>query len=292
MSRESSRTGFGGSRAIRIALLPVVLAAVLGTGQAAEDRGPDPSQTGSQPAPGMLPARVEVGAYDNWVDQGLGEWRGINAEVWLGRTSRFVPAFLVDSQTRPTGTQQNYAFMSYLNWTTSFYTIQSVSGAPQRSGSAIYFPKIRYDIRCNWKLPPDRRFILGAGFTHFDFGSPGTGEIYNLGALYYLGRLVITGDLFVNQSRPGDLTSASGSMSVQYGTEGKYWLGLTASGGRELYRIQVQTSLDLRLTSVTLDLFYRRWITRHVGYVVGGSFQDKLDAYTRAGISGRVFFEF
>jgi YaiO family outer membrane protein len=179
-----------------------------------------------------------------------------------------------------------------MNWTPSFYTIQSVSGAPQRTGDPIYFPETRYDVRLNWKLPPERRLILGVGLTHFALGGPTKGDILDLGAVYYRGKVVLTGDLFVNRSRPGDLMSASGSMSLQYGTEGAYWLGLTVGGGRELYRIELRTPLDVRLDGYTVDLFYRRWFTRHVGFLVTGTFQEKLEAYRRGGVSCRLFFDF
>ncbi len=292
MSQPSSRIGSGASRLARLAFQFLVLIMPSGTCRAIADDAPDAAQPGPRPATGMLPGRVEVGGYYSWADHGYGDWRGLNAEVWLNRTSRFIPAFMVDSQTRPAGTQQNYAFMSYMNWTPSFYTVQSISGAPQNSDSAIYFPKIRYDIKFNYKLLPDRTLILGAGFTHFDFGVPGKGEIYNISTLYYRGRLVIEGDLFINQSRPGNLTSAAGSMSVQYGSEGGYWLGLTISGGRELYRVELVTPVDVRMTSFTADMFYRRWITRHWGYRLGVTLQDNLDAYRLGGVSARVFFEY
>ena len=233
-----------------------------------------------------------MGGYYTWADNGYGNWRGLDAALWFRGNSRFIPAFLVDSQTRPAGTQQNYAFTSYMNWTQSFYTVQGFSAAPQRSTSAIYFPKVRYDIKGFYKLPRDRNFVLGAGFTHYDFGQPGYGEIYNLGALYYRKKLVLEGNLFINQSFPGNLWSASGSVALQYGTEGKYWFGLSAGGGRELYYYAGLSPGNVSLTSFTVNLFYRRWISRHMGYVVGSMLQDKLDAYARAGMSARLFFEF
>ena len=292
MMRRSNGIGLWESPVVRTRVQTALLVLLLGVCPAIAQGGADPSKTVLQTDPAMLPTRIEIGAYQSWVNQGLGNWRGLNAELWLRRRSRFVSGLAVDSETRPTGTQQNYAFLSFMNWTPSFYTTQCVSGAPRRSDTAVYFPKIRYDVRANWKLPPGQRVILGAGFTHFDFGGPFEGEIYNLGSLYYRGKLVLAGDLFINRSRPGNLTSASGSVSLQYGTEGKYWIGLTGSGGQELYRIELYTPLDVRLNSFTVDLFYRRWISRHVGYLVRATYHDKLESYRRAGVSGRLFFDF
>ena len=276
----------------RIVLFGAVLLMVLGAGEAMAQSSTAPSQTGTPAATGMLPARVEVGGYGSWADNGYGFWRGATAEVWLARNRRFIPAFFFDSQTRPAGTQQNYAFLSYMNWSKSFYTVQGVSGAPQRSDEAIYFPKIRYDVKGYWKLPPEKNFVLAAGYTHFDLGVPGHGQIYNAGALYYHKKCVVEANLYANQSQPGDFWSASGSLSVQYGMEGKYWFGVTASGGRELYRVEGLTPYDVRSMSYTLDLFYRRWITRHVGFTLGLIYQDKLEVYRRAGVSGKLFYEY
>lgn len=275
----------------RVVLLFTALIILIGPGEAMAQGGTAPI-SGAPPATSAPPIRLELGGYYSWADRGFGDWRGVNASLWYRGNRRFTPGFQLDSQTRPPGTQQNYSFTSYINWAASFYTVQSISGAPQRSDRAIYFPKLRYDVKGYWKLPRDRNFVLGAGFTHFDFGRPGHGNIYNLGAVYYHKRLVLEGNLFVNQSQPGNLWSSSGSVAVQYGTEGKYWFGLTVSGGQELYRIEGLTPLDVPLKSYTLDLFYRRWITRHVGYILGATLQDKLDAYRRAGGSARLFFEF
>jgi len=253
---------------------------------------PAPTRPGAPPASDIQPFRLELGGYYSWVDRGYGDWRGLSGEFWYRGNSKFIPGFFLDSQTRPDGTQQNYAFTSYLNWSPSFYTVQSVSGAPQRSDSAIYFPKIRFDVKGYWKLPPGRNLLIGAGFTHFDFGRTGNGEIYNIGALYYRKKLVVEGNLFINDSRPGDLWSASGNVAVQYGAEGNYWFGISAGGGTELYRYEGLTPVDVHLQSYTIDLFYRRWISRHVGFVIGSTYQDKLDAYRRAGGYARVFFDF
>ena len=273
-------------------LFGTLLLLILGTGYLRAQSAPAASQASPQPATGMLPTRVEAGGYASWVNNGFGTWRGATAELWLARNRRFIPAFFFDSQTRPAGTQQNYAFLSYMNWSKSFYTVQGVSGAPQRSDEAIYFPKIRYDVKGYWKLPPERNFVVAAGYTHFDLGKPGHGQIYNIGALYYHKKCVIETNVYANRGQPGDFWSGSGSLSVQYGTEGKYWFGVTASGGRELYRVEGLTPYDVRSMSYTLDMFYRRWVTRHVGFNVGFIYQDKLEVYRRGGISGRLFYEY
>ena len=240
----------------------------------------------------MPPFRVQFGGFASHVSQGYGTWRGVDGQVWFRGNRYFVPAFLMESQTRPQGTQQNYSFFSYANWSKSFYTTQSFSAAPQRDPQAIYFPKRRYDIKANWKLPPEQHFVVGAGYTRFDMGAAGHGQIFNVGSLYYRGKFVLEGNLFLNRVQPGDLYSASGLLSAQYGREGHSWWGITAGGGREIYQLTGQTPFEVRFASYSLTSFYRRWVTRNMGFVVSLDYLDKLTAYRKAGGTVSLFFEF
>jgi YaiO family outer membrane protein len=263
-------------------------------GFACADPAADDPPAGQPPAAGseQPPIRVELGGYANYVDHGYGTWEGSESQIWFRGNRYFVPAIMVESQTRPTGTQQNVAFFSYLNWSKSFYTVQGFSAAPQRDAGAIYFPKRRYDIKAYKKLTSGQNFVLGAGYTRFDLGAAGHGQIFNLSSLYYHGKLVLEGNLFVNRSQPGDLYSASGTVSAQYGREGRYWFGVTAGGGRELYQYVGQTPFEVQFASYSLRTFYRKWFTRHVGAVVSFDYLDKVMAYRRTGGSIHLFFEF
>ncbi len=251
-------------------------------------------QTPAQPPPvlGTHPIRLELGGYVHHVDRGFGNWRGLEAQLWIPTNPRFIPVFLVDSQTRPTGTQQSYGFFSYLNWTDSFYTTQGFSLSPRRNDTAVYFPDQRYDIKAHWKVPPQKNLILAGGYTYYDLGPQGHGQIFNVGTIYYHEKLVLEGNLFINRNQPGALESTSGSLAAQYGTEGHYWAGVVLSGGRELYQSVSFQPIDIRFSSYSARAFYRKWLSRHLGVVVFFDYQDKLQAYRRVGLSSRIFFEF
>jgi YaiO family outer membrane protein len=252
-----------------------------------------PPATLGEPSYEVLPFRLELGAYDNSVDNGYGQWRGADAQLWYRGNQFFIPAFFFESQTRPTGTEQNYAFFSYANWTKSFYTTQGISYAPQNNGpAAIYFPKYRFDLKANWKLPPTRNFVLGVGFTEFNLGTPGHGQIFDLGGLWYHRKWVIEGNLFVNHNQPGSLYSSSGSLAVQYGREGQSWLGATMSGGHELYRFAGQTPFDVNFNGYSYQIFYRKWIAKHTGIMATFNYQDKLHAFLLVGGALSVFHDF
>jgi YaiO family outer membrane protein len=203
------------------------------------------------------------------VNNGFGNWSGGQAQLWY-RSRYFTPSFTVERQTRPAGSQWNYSFFSYLNWTQSFYTIQGYSWAPQKDAATTYFAKRRYDIRGYYRLRPNQKLLLGAGYTRYDLGAPGHGQIFTTGLLYYHNKWIFDGNLFINRGQPGDLYSASGLFAVQYGEEGHSWLSVNAGGGRELYRLIGQTPLEARFMSYSLGASYRRWLTPHTGFVISG----------------------
>ncbi len=249
-----------------------------------------PAQEAGSDSPS--PVRLEVGGYGNWADHDFGWWRGAQTQVWIRSNARFIPILTFDSQTRPEGTQQNFGFLSYLNWTRNFYTVQGVSGAPAGSREPMLFPRFRCDAKAFWKIPPARSLVAAAGITRIDYGHALRGEIYNLGSIYYRHRWVIEGNAFLNHSRPGDLWTASGLVSAQHGTEGKQWIGATAGGGRELYRLQGVPVAEFRFDSYTFTVFYRKWFSRHIGIYVAPEYQHKLGAFHRLGVTSRVFYEF
>ena len=283
------------ARSLLIPFLMVAAIARMAIGADADPATQDANatSTGIDAAGGyaLSPIRVELGGYSSHVNNGFGNWSGGQAQLWY-RSRFFTPAFTIDRQTRPQGSQWNYAFFSYANWTKSFYTTQGYSWAPQKDPLDVYYPKRRYDIRAYWKLPPEQKFIIDAGYTRFDLGAPGHGQIFSTGALYYHGKWVFDADLFINRSQPGDLYSASGLVSVQHGREGHSWLGATVGGGRELYQLAGQTPFEARFMSYSFSAFYRRWLSKNAGVVFSGQFLNKLDAYRQAGGSASLFFEF
>ena len=246
----------------------------------------------SQDTPAQLPYHLELGGYGSHVTDPYGDWRGAQTQFWIRSNPIFVPEFFFESQTRPGGTQQNYGFFSYLNWSKSFYTTQGFSAAPQNDTATVYFPKRRYDVKAHWKLPPSRNLVLDVGYTRFDMGIPGHGQIFNIGAIWYYRKLVVEGNAFVNRNQPGDLYSGSGTISAQYGKEGKSWTGMAAGGGHQLYQYAGQVPFNVRLNGYNFQAFYRKWLSRHVGVVVTFDYQDLLGAYRRIGGGSSLFFDF
>lgn len=240
----------------------------------------------------VLPIRVEMGGYAAQVDHGLGTWRGADAEVWVRGSTVFVPMFAVHTETRPEGTRGNYTFFSYLNWSKNFYTTQGFSWSPQTPGKPAFFARYRYDLKAHYKLPSARNVVLTAGYTRFDYGVPAHGDRYSAGLLLYHKKWVVEGNGYVMRNQPGNLIAGSGDIAVQYGREGRYWIGTRFGGGRELYQYVVTTPLEVRLGSVSNYTFFRKWLSRNAGFVIFAEFQNRMDLYRRMGGGARIFVEF
>ena len=243
-----------------------------------------------------MPMRLEVGTYHSYAGKDYGYWRGADAQLWIRYSTKFIPVLMIDTQTRPGGTQQSFGFFSYMNWTKSFYTTQGMSFAPQLSPfgtpQPIFFPKQRYDGKAYFKVPSNPSLVLDAGITYLDYGGVTKGQIFSGGFIYYPKKMVIDGNLFINHNQPGGKVSAAGSASMQYGREGKYWLGATISGGHEAYRSMGATPVDVNLNGYSAQVFFRKWISRHTGFVLSVDHQTKFSAYSRIGMAGKMFFEF
>lgn len=238
-----------------------------------------------------LPVLLEVGTYHSGVTNGYGYWRGADAALWLRHNPRFTPVFLFNSQNRPGAMQQSIGFFSFANWSKNFYTTQGFSFAPERQGYSL-FPHQRYDVKGFYKVPFNRQLVLAAGYSHFSFGGLTKGDIYNTGFIYYPRKMVVEGNYFLNRNQPGNKISSSGSVAVQRGQEGRYWVGAVVGGGKEVYSYIATTPLEVNLNSVSTQVFFRKWLNRHYGYYVSLDHQTKFNAYSRTGVTGRMFFEF
>ena len=272
----------------------LILLISLASGIMAQNQSADPKPTFERPSyESPLPVLLELGTYHAHISNGIGYWRGADASIWIRNNPRFTPVFMFNSQTRPEGTQQNYGFFSYYNWSKSFYTTQGFSVTPfVEQNRPLLFPRQRYDVKAHYKTAFNKKLVLTSGFTYFDFRNSAKGQIYSAGFLYYPTKMVIEGNYNVNHNQPGDHLSSSANLSAQYGREGKYWFGATVGGGKEVYSYVARTPLEINVAGYSAQVFFRKWLTRHTGFMLGVEHQNKLGLYTRIGGYGRVFFEF
>lgn len=238
------------------------------------------------------PWRLEFGGYASQANKNLGTWRGVDGQLWFRGNRRITPVLTFDSQTRPTGTQQNIGGMAIVNWSRNFYTVQGFSASAAPSGGPRYFPTQRYDVRMLWKTSYDRNTLLSAGYTRVNYGRGVSADMPNVGFLWYKGKFVTEGVAYWVKNNPGNFNAGAATLSSMYGREGKYWVGATVGGGREVYRTIFVNAGEVRLNSVSVYAFARKWISRNTGVIIFFDFQNRINFFQRGGGGARFFWEF
>ena len=108
---------------------------------------------------------------------------------------------------------------------------------------------------------------------------------------YLPGGLVIEGGVIANRSQPGSIRSDMPYASLTLGEEGRQYLSLRASSGREAYQAigAGQALVDFRSHSVGLQ--WRRWLGPPWGFIVRGE-HYRNPSYTRSTLDAGLFFTF
>jgi len=235
--------------------------------------------------------RLEASGFDNAVSNGFGQWGGGGLSLTWEPSKKMLFAGSFVSERRPGETEQLFGLRSLVNWSKWFYTDVSASGGG-RDNPTAFFPRFRYDLSANVKLPWLPALILSGGFTHLYFGPPISGSIVRAGAVYYWKQFVMQGNLYFNNVQPGNHPSKSANAAVQYGREGRYWMGLTAGGGREAWQTLTLTPQDVEFKSYSGSVFLRKWL--HPSYGVGLSYNYvlKITAYRIQGLEMKFFWDF
>lgn len=235
------------------------------------------------------PFTVDVGVFHQSLDNGYGDWNG--ADVRLSYTSpRLSPFIGISTQHRDGGDQQNVGVGSYITLDSHSYAIVGVSRAP--GGSAVFYPKLRWDASVFMDTRVVPGLMVGVGYTQLSFGGGSTGSIMSAGPVYYHGPLILSGSLRLNHDGVGGANTASGEVGGQYGAQGKQWVGASVGAGREAYEILAATPLDVHFTDIGGSAFYQRWLTAHTAAMLRLDYEHKLTAYQRRGITLSYRVEF
>jgi len=172
---------------------------------------------------------AEIGGFYDELDNGYGDWKGLDIKLGYTGSKKFSPFLTFSSQTRAQGSEQNYGAYSYVTLSKKVWAIVGASGAPDRS--AVLYPKVRFDGTLFVGVPSAPGLFISTGFSDFFMPGGGGGLIGSLGTIYYHRRLIVSGSFNLNRSRPGNLISESGQAGFQFGHQGKYWFGGGMSGG-------------------------------------------------------------
>jgi len=235
--------------------------------------------------------RLELTSFENNVSNGLGNWAGGGLSLGYKWSDRLTTTAQFLAQRRPGEVQPLLATFTRIEWSPWFYTDLALSGGGP-DDPAAFFPRVRYDWTLNVKPPGLDGLILNGGFTQLFFGDPVRGHLVRAGAVYYWRRLVFQGTLFLNTSQPGNHKSKAGNGAVQYGQEGRYWLGFAAGGGREAWQTLALTPQDTEFSSYSASVFLRKWLSPIYGVATSYSYSLKRTAYRVHGVEFSFFVDF
>jgi YaiO family outer membrane protein len=246
------------------------------------------------PIPQAEPYYIELGGFENFVNNNYGRWSGATGRVMFRHLKprglrRFTPIFSFATQTRPEGSQATFGLDSYINFNKWFYMIAGFGGSPE--GSAVLWAKWRYGATGLVTIPWVKGLVGTFGAAQIRAGDGSYGNIFSPGAMYYRGRAIWSGYVSFNRNYPGSVASKSGGVAVQYGAEKHYWIGGGMGGGRIAYQTIALHPLNVRFLSFGPNFFYQKWITPKWGVILKYDYQNELDAYMRHGIVASVFFE-
>ncbi|MBI2816553.1 MAG: YaiO family outer membrane beta-barrel protein [Acidobacteria bacterium] len=234
--------------------------------------------------------RLEASGFDNIVSNGFGKWGGAGLSLTWQGSNRVLVSGAVISERRPAMIEHMGTLRTVINWSKWFYTDSSISGGGS-DDPAGFFPRIRYDLTGNVKLPWVPGLVFTGGLTRLYFGSPIGGSIGRTGVIYYWRRFVMQANVNFNNAQPGDHTSKSANAAVQYGEEGRYWVGVSG-GGREAWQTLTLTPQDVEFTSYSASVFARKWLARNYGVAFSYDYILKRTAYRINGMGVKFFIDF
>ena len=237
------------------------------------------------------PFRLEFRSFDNIVSNQFGQWWGGGMHLSYEPSRRWMADGELLWQNRPGESEYLYGFRTLLHWSEWLSTDLAFSGGGP-DDPAAFFPRFRYDVTANIKVPGLPGLILTGGLTRLYFGNPNNGRVGRVGAVYYWRRFVFQGTLNLNNARPGNLKSKSVNGAVQYGQEGRYWMGLIAGGGREAWQMLTFIPQDVEFTSYTNSVFLRKWLAPSHGVVFSYTYSVKRAAYRIHGLEMKFFLDF
>jgi YaiO family outer membrane protein len=248
-----------------------------------------PSQATS-PASGSPSFTAEIGESYGVLNHGAAPWSEQSIKIGYTGAKRFAPFVTLSSQDRGAGTQQAYGAYSYVTLSKHVWAIVGAGGAPERS--AILYPLLRVGgslfVHAFPRLPG---LNLSVGYSDIIMPGGSGGQIASVGAIYY-GKVILSGGVNFNQSRPGGLNSESAQAGFQFGRQGRYWLGGGASGGDAAYQLVGLVPFNVHINSVSANLFYQRWLTRKFGVICRYDYLDELNFFRKNGAYIATFFEF
>ncbi len=177
----------------------------------------------------------------------------------------------------------------YKDWKSNFYTYSALSGGT----NSEYLPQFRLDNDFNFKLGPEKNFVVTAGISYIEYFDVHKDLILSTGLTYYQNMWVAGYRLFRNDSDPGDAVSYSHLVNIAYGAEKSQWTYLILSHGKQAYLATSLTSPEeIRQEALSITLKHRRWMKDYYGIILETGYFELEDGYKKYLFAPGVFMVF
>lgn len=158
---------------------------------------------------------------------------------------------------------------------------------------STYLPNARFDHDFNFKVGKNANVLLTVGVTYIKYYVPAQDFIISAGLTWYTGNWVPAYRLFQNHKYPGNITSYSHLLSLEYGVDKDQISVLSVSWGSQAYlALYVTLPEQVRQDAFNINVLHRRWLTKGVGIFAQAGYLDLKDTYRKYLLTGGIFFEF
>jgi YaiO family outer membrane protein len=140
-------------------------------------------------------------------------------------------------------------------------------------------------------VPGIKGLLLTPGYINYQMGG-GTARVISIGAIYYHNRMIVSGGIGFNTTKPGDMNSVSGDFGIMYDQAQKYYLGGGLRGGNLAYQLVSTIPFDVRLNSYSASTYFSKWIGRNWGLTPRYEQGDVITSYRSNVVSLSLFWDF
>lgn len=270
---------------IRTLLILAVVTSLAGPAAAANDTAQDWTLLREG-----LRYRLDVDLlYDHLKPNDLyGEWTTATATLYIKHLPRFTPFVQVGLLEREDA-NAGLTFGTYADWTSRLYTYTAFA----RGGESHYQPRLRWDHTFHFNTGPV--ILVFGGGQREDYDGHEDWHL-TFGPRIWRGPVIAEYRATRTHSNPGDLASWKHTLTFGWGEEGRVWLFVNLTSGREYYTatwVTPEQTVDHDFRELSLS--YQRWMAPRLGLKLQAGWMDLgegIDGYEKIGAGAGFFWEF
>lgn len=160
------------------------------------------------------------------------------------------------------------------------------------SDGGFFLPEVRVDAALYRKWLPQRKLVTGAIMGYYRAKDVHSDHSLVLNAVYYFdGAWIAEGGVRINQSNPGDVTTARGFAAITWGHNKDRYVVLRHDTGREGYQLISSGTVVSDFSSRETTLTWREWLSPKSGFNLTAAHYSN-PSYQRSGVTLGLFYEF